>query len=82
MADELEHLKRKVFVARKELNNIRKEMSTMKKLFIHKFKELQEKSKSSKSVECDLNCIHTKSCLPRCKKLEVILGIKTCQARH
>lgn len=44
MADEAKFqlLDRKIAVARRELNNLRSDMYSMKKMFVHKFKEVKE----------------------------------------
>lgn len=46
MADKMEglllRLEREVIVARKELNNLRKEMNATKKIFCKKFDDIQE----------------------------------------
>lgn len=44
MADEakVKHLERKIAVARKELNKLRSDMNSMKKMFVHKCKQVKE----------------------------------------
>ena len=63
MADEskLQVLERKIAVARRELNKIRSDVNSMKKMFIQKFKEVKELSvqgRISENIKSGFHLVH------------------------
>lgn len=57
MADQTICLARSVEVARRELNNLRRDLNSMKKMFIQKFKEVKELIEKGETKTLDRHCL-------------------------
>lgn len=55
MADQAKFqlLESKIAVARRELNNLRSDMHSMKKMFVQKFKEIKEMVEKGENSSCN-----------------------------